>query len=168
MAARFLQHADRGLELELVQEYPYESFGHTALTPEPGIDVPEGLGSTAYPPPTTDYSSPRRMTGEPGIDIWEQRDVDEDLDSIFLSKDFVASDAVRSPRKSREDPRRLKPESVSGKGDVSIDWREVAEALKAYASEQTDTPDLPPEAQAIWQNLLQSIGSTAGDSEDRL
>lgn len=69
--------------------YAWKPSGRTGrLSAEPGIDHD-------FDAEYEQSKHPRRITGGPGSDIWTQEDVDEDLETIFNSEDFVASDQVR-------------------------------------------------------------------------
>ncbi|KAJ9103219.1 hypothetical protein QFC21_002642 [Naganishia friedmannii] len=116
----------------------YKSLGQPKSSLKPDIDVPEAFDPSAY---FIADSSSRRMTGEPGIDFWDQGDIDEDLETIFSRKEFVAQGSVRP------------------------DWHEVAAALEFFTLVQDDTAELSGEAQAIWQFLLGRSSSTAEDED---
>lgn len=76
--------------------YNWTPSGRTQpLATEPGIDVPETWDVNAYNTDEIDSRSSRRMTGEPGFDVWSREDVDESLESIFGPEDFLASDHVK-------------------------------------------------------------------------
>lgn len=94
IAAQFLKDNHRSAQRGLRVDYAYEPLGQQESISEPGINAQEPFDIPAYLSQTAD-STPRRMTGEPGIDFWDQSDVDEDLSTIFSGEEFVAQDSVR-------------------------------------------------------------------------
>lgn len=68
--------------------YEWTPSGRTRpLSPEPGMDL--------VSPESEEPRPRRRITGGPGSDIWTQEDVDEDLQTIFSTEDFITRDQVR-------------------------------------------------------------------------
>jgi hypothetical protein len=85
--------AEAGLSSEAGQvSYAWKPSGRTGrLSLEPGIDhdgttLQADFGETKHP---------RRITGGPGSDVWTREDVDEDLETIFSTEDFITGDQVR-------------------------------------------------------------------------
>jgi hypothetical protein len=72
--------------------YAWKPSGRTGLlSSEPGIDH----DGTTLQAEFEESKHPRRITGGPGSDVWTREDVDEDLETIFSTEDFITSDQVR-------------------------------------------------------------------------